>query len=119
MTMRMEDLQGDLDLLNEIDWDMGPADAVTMYLEWGNNPALGKRNVRSKSDSSTYFVVNTWKDPVIYLIRRDSESAEELAEIKMPEEIEARFLESIGHNKGVYSLEGEVKEWLRARLYEA
>jgi len=37
----------------------------------------------------------------------------------MPEEIEARFLESIGHNKGVYSLEGEVKEWLRARLYEA
>jgi hypothetical protein len=116
--MRLQELKADLDLINEIDWDMGPADAVTMYLEWGNNPALGKRNVRSKSDSSTYFVVNTWKKPVIYLIRRNSESAEELAEIKMPDDVEARFLESIGHNKGVYSVEGEVKDWLRNRLYE-
>jgi hypothetical protein len=27
-----------------------------------------------------------------------------------------RFLDSMGHNKGVYSIEGEVKEWLKAKL---
>jgi hypothetical protein len=114
--MTLEDLKKDLDLVNEIDWDMGPADAVTMYLEWGNNPALGRRNVRSKNDSSTYFVVNTWRQPLIYLVRRNSEASEEVAAIEMPEGVRERFLESIGHNKGVYAVEGEVKDWLRRGL---
>ena len=50
--MTLDDIHNDLDLVNEIDWDMGPEDAVTMYLEWGNNPALGNRRIRSKDDIS-------------------------------------------------------------------
>jgi hypothetical protein len=115
--MTLDDIQKDIDLVNEIDWDMGPEDAVTMYLEWGNNPALGNRRVRSKNDYSTYFVVNTWKKPVIYLIRRNSEAAEELAAFEMPDDIEARFMESVGHHKGVYAIEGEVKDWLKDYLF--
>ena len=115
--MTLDDIHGDIDLVNEIDWDMGPEDAVTMYLEWGNNPALGNRRIRSKDDFSTYFVVNTWKKPKIYLIRRNSEAAEELAEFCMPADIETRFLETVGHNKGVYSIEGEVKNWLKNKLF--
>ena len=115
--MNLDDIQNDIDLVNEIDWDMGPEDAVTMYLEWGNNPALGNRRVRSKEDYSTYFVVNTWKEPKIFLIRRNSEAAEELAEFSMPEDMEARFLEFVGHNKGVYTIEGEVKDWLKNKLF--
>lgn len=114
--MRLEDIRNDLDLMNEIDWDMTPEGAVTMYLEWGNNPVLGKQNVRSKSDSSTYFVVNTWKNPKIFLIRRNSETAEELAEFEMPEDLEQRFLASVGHHKGVYAIEGEVRDWLKEQL---
>ena len=114
--MQLRDIRRDMDLINDIDWDMTPEHAVTMYLEWGNNPVLGKKNVRSKNDSSTYFVVNTWKNPIIYLIRRNSESAEELAAIDMPEKIEQAFLSSVGHHKGVYAVDGEVKDWLMDQL---
>jgi hypothetical protein len=63
-------------------------------------------------------VVNTWdKPPKIYLIRRNSEEAVELAIIDMPEGLRNRFLESVAHNKGVYAINEEVKVWLEAELY--
>jgi hypothetical protein len=117
--MKLEDIKKNLDLRNEIDWEMTPEMAVTLYLEWGNNPAIGKNIIRSKRDFSTYFVINTWHEPVIYLIRRNIEGGVELATIKMPQKLENRFLDSVGHNKGVYSIEGEVKYWLKKMLYNA
>ena len=117
--LTLDAIQSDSRLLNEIDWEMTPEDAVTRYLEWGNNPALGNHRVRSKNDYSVYFVVNTWRDPVVYLIRRNSEGAEELAAIDIPEPIRGRFLKSMGQLKGVYPVEGEVRDWLRGRLYNA
>ena len=61
--------------------------------------------------------MNTWeKVPIVYLIRRNSEDAVELAKIEMPSNLRERFLESVGHNRGVYAVEGEVKAWLRREL---
>jgi hypothetical protein len=112
-------IKNDINLLNAIDWDMTPEEAVRLYLEWGNNWAGGKYVIRSKEDVTHYFVVNTWgKNPVIFLIRRNSEEAVELAKIDMPNEIEERFLQSNGDLKGVYALEGEVKEWLKKTLLD-
>ena len=100
--MTLEELRDNWKLASVIDWDMTPEDAVTLYLEWGNNPATGRRRIMSKSDESFYFVVNTWKDPaIIYFIRRNSEEAVELARIDMPEELRNRFTESVSHLKGV------------------
>jgi len=79
------ELRNNLEIANLIDWDMTPEEAVTLYLEWGNNWTHGKHLVRSKEDVSYYFVVNTWDDPPrIYVIRRNSEEATELAAIPMP-----------------------------------
>lgn len=115
--MGLEDIRKNFDLINAIDWEMTPEDAVTLYLEWGNNWARGNYVIRSPDDTAHYFVVNTWQEPpVIFLIRRNSEKAEEIAEIEMPDKVKEQFLESIGHNKGVYSTEGVVREWLQARL---
>lgn len=114
--MQLKDIRGNLALINDIDWEMGPEDAVTMYLEWGNNPVLGNNKIRSKNDYSTYFVVNTWKKPVVYLIRRNSQDAEELAEIPIPADLATRFLDSVGNNKGVYAVDGEVRDWLKRQL---
>ena len=117
--MTLENLQKNNDLLNAIDWDMTPEEAVRLYLEWGNNWARGNYVIRSSSDVSHYFVVDTWEEtPVIYLIRRNSEDAKELAKIEMPRDLQERFLEAIGHNKGVYSIEGEVKKWLKKELWD-
>ena len=118
--MQLNEIKSDKNLLNAIDWEMTPEEAVRLYLEWGNNWARGNYVIRSKNDVSHYFVVNTWGEkPIIYFIRRNSDEAVELAEITMPEKLKERFLKSIGHNKGVYSIEGEVREWLQKELYDA
>jgi len=114
---QLQDIRKNQDLMNAIDWDMTPEEAVRLYLEWGNNWARGNYVIRSKDDVTHYFVVNTWGEtPKIYLIRRNSEDAEELAEIDLPKDLRERFLESVGHNKGVYSIEGDVKDWLKNQL---
>lgn len=114
---RLEDISGRLDIINAIDWEMTPEEAVTLYLEWGNNWSHGKHLVRSKEDVSYYFVVNTWTDPpMIYLIRRNSDEAVELAGIELPEPLRPGFLDSVGHNRGVYALNDELTEWLKSHL---
>lgn len=115
--MEIKDIKQNSDLLNAIDWEMTPEEAVRLYLEWGNNWARGNYVIRSKEDVTHYFVVNTWgKTPIIYLIRRNSEEAVELAKIDMPEAIIAHFFEVNGNFKGVYPVEGEVKNWLKQQL---
>jgi hypothetical protein len=114
--MGLEDIQKDQELINAIDWDMTPEEAVTLYLEWGNNWSHGKM-VRSKDDLSHYFLINSWdKPPNIYLIRRNSEEAVELASIEIPTELRDRFMEEVSHNKGVYGLTDEIKFWLQEQL---
>jgi len=116
--MGLEEMRNNSELTSVIDWDMTPEEAVTLYLEWGNNPANGRRRIRSKNDVSYYFVVNTWEDPArIYFIRRNSEEAVELATINMPEELRNRFMESVSHLKGVYAVNDDVKAWLEEELY--
>ena len=49
----------------QIDWNLTPEMAVTLYLEWGNNDWRSEHPpVRSKSDVATYFVVDAWQDPL-------------------------------------------------------
>jgi crotonobetainyl-CoA:carnitine CoA-transferase CaiB-like acyl-CoA transferase len=112
--MTLEDIRKDRALLNSIDWSMTPEEAVTLYLEWGNNTAHGRKMVRSKKDVSYYFVVNTWHEPpMIYLVRRNSDEAVDLAAIELPSHLRKRFMESVARRKSVYGLTPEVKEWLQ------
>ena len=63
----------------------------------------------------TYFVVNCWRKPYyIYLIRRNSEEAVELAQFELPSQYEKDVCEL----KGVYALEDDVKAWLKSELGE-
>lgn len=105
----------------EIDWSMTPWDAVTLYLEWGNNSwRADHQPVRSKADFSNYFVVYTWdKTPKAILVRRNSEEARELVNLELPADLGQKFLESVGNLKGVYPPNEEVKQWLENQLLEA
>jgi len=118
--MNLDQIKSDIDLLNEIDWEMTPEEAVRLYLEWGNNWASGNYVIRSRNDEALYFVVNTWKGkPVIYLVRRNSEDAQEIARIRVPDALARRYMVENGNLKGVYAIEGEVKSWLRRELLDA
>jgi hypothetical protein len=93
---------------------MTPENAVRIYLEWGNIYA-GKDGsvIRSKKDFTIYFVVNCWARPFyIYLLKRNSQEALEIARFELPKQFEKPICEL----KGVYALEGELKEWLRKEL---
>lgn len=116
--MTLEEIGKDLKLKDSIDWEMTPADAVTLYLEWGGSWIKGTNNfVRGKNDVSYYFTVYYWDDnPCIYFIKRNSEEAVELAKIELPEDIQQKFITSVARNKGVYPVEGEVKKWLQSLL---
>ncbi len=48
--MQLENIRDNEDLLNAIDWDMTPEEAVRLYLEWGNNWAGGNYVIRSMDD---------------------------------------------------------------------
>ncbi|HSV93862.1 MAG TPA: hypothetical protein VLH81_12340 [Desulfobacterales bacterium] len=112
--LTLEELKKRPDLIDEINWEMTPEEAVRLYLEWGNNWARGDGYViRSKDDYTTYFVVNCWSRPYyVYLIRRNSDEALELAKFELPKQFEKDVCEL----KGVYGLDRELREWLQAEL---
>jgi hypothetical protein len=112
--LSLEELKKEPDLIDEISWDLGPEEAVKLYLEWGNTDwGSGKYTIRSKSDYSIYFVVNCWRKPYyIYLIRRNSDEAVELARFELPQQYERDVCEL----KGVYALDDDLKAWLKSEL---
>ena len=114
MILSLEELKKDVDLIYSINWDMTPEEAVRLYLEWGNNWVKGDGYViSSKNDYTIYFVVNCWSKPYyIYLIKRNSEEAIELAKFELPKKFEKPICEL----KGIYAVEGELREWLQKEL---
>jgi hypothetical protein len=104
-----------------IDWELTPEEAVTMYLEWGNNWRKEERNpVRSKKEYSNYFIVSTWENPPqVYLISRNLEEGKELARLDLPERLRTSFEQVNGKLKGVFPVTEEIKLWLEKELEQA
>ena len=116
--LSLEQIRQNKTLANAIDWDMTPEDAVTLYLEWGNNWSHGKM-VKSREDVSYYFVVNTWDDPpMIYLVRRNSDEAVDLALISIPDDLREGLADDIATRKGVYGLTPGLRKWLKRELLD-
>ncbi len=104
--------------LYNIDWNLTPEHAVTMYLEWGNNDWHSEYPpVRSKDDVAHYFVVDSWDaPPVIRLVRRNSEKAEDLIEIPLPQELLEEFHLHHGTWRGISAPTPAIKKWLMEQL---
>ena len=69
------------------------------------------------SDVSYYFVVDSWQDPpVIRLVKRSMEKAEDLLVLEMPEELIASYRAVHGHWRGISEPIDEIKTWLKKQL---
>jgi len=69
--------------------------------------------VTSKRDYSVYFLVNCWARPYyIYLIKRNSEDAVDVAKFELPE----KFEKPVCQLKGIYAVDGELRDWLQKEL---
>lgn len=102
----------------DIDWNLTPEHAVTMYLEWGNNDWHAEYPpVRSKDDYSQYFVVDAWQEkPLVRLVRRNSEAAVDLICIPLPDALAEDFRKEYGNLKGIFAPTPEIKDWLKAQM---
>jgi len=114
----MDALKPFMDL--DIDWNLTPEHAVTMYLEWGNNDWSAEYPpVRSKTDVSRYFVVDVWEgSPMIRLVQRNSEQAQDLVSFPLPEELMDHFHKEYGPKKGLYAISEEIKGWLKKAMHQ-
>ena len=104
--------------LYDIDWNLTPEHAVTMYLEWGNNDWHSEYPpVRSREDVSLYFVVDSWQDPpVIRLVRRNSEGAEDLFVMPLPESLMDDFRATHGTCRGISAPTPALRAWLKREM---
>ena len=104
--------------INEVNWDMVHEDAVTMYLEWGNNNFRETITtpVRSGEEYSIYFVVNTWNEPKIVLQKMNNYGAQTLCEKVLPPELAASFMKEVGGLRGIFPLNEELKTWLMREI---
>ncbi len=50
------------------------------------------------------------------LVRRRGFDSEDLGNFRLPKNLEAKFLDGIGKYKGVYAVDGEVRDWLKKEL---
>jgi len=115
--MNLHEIKNDWNLLYSVDWEMTPEEAIALHLEWGPLRSQAYYNSRDNDNETVYFVINTWKrPPILTLIRRRGFDSEELGNFKLPKDLEAEFLQGIGKYKGVYAVEGNVRDWLRKEL---
>jgi len=115
--MNLHEIKNDWNLLYSVDWEMTPEEAIALHLEWGPLRSQAYYNSRDNNNETVYFVINTWKRPIILtLVRRRGFDSEELGDFKLPKDLEAEFLDGIGKYKGVYAVEGNIRDWLKKEL---
>jgi hypothetical protein len=115
--MKLGDIKKNYNLVNSVDWEMTPEEAIALHLEWGPLRSQAYYNSRDNDNETVYFVINTWKlPPVLTLVRRKGFDSEELGTFSLPKDIEQSFMNGIGKYKGVYAVEGEVRDWIKKEL---
>ena len=115
--MNLHEIKNDWNLLYSVDWEMTPEEAIALHLEWGPLRSQAYYNSRDNDNETVYFVINTWKrPPILTLVRRRGFDSEELGDFKLPKDLEAEFLQGIGKYKGVYAVEGNIRDWLKKEL---
>ena len=113
----LKDIKKNFNLINSVDWDMTPEEAIALHLEWGPLRSQAYYNSRDNSNETVYFVINTWKNPpILTLVRRKGFDSEDVGNFRLPKDLEAEFMTGIGRYKGVYAVEGKVREWLKKEL---
>ncbi len=119
--LSVSEIQKDRNLVNSIDWAMTPEKAVEMYLEWGSGWTRGNDFVSSSHDEAFYFVLFDWETepPVVTLLHRTLEGAEELAKIEVPRELFDAACADDGNKPGgtVHTLNRNLKEWVNAVIH--
>jgi hypothetical protein len=115
--MNLQALKQRGDILEQIDWDLTPQEAVEMF----DHRARGlerRLQVRDPRHKSYFFCVDNWgARPRLVLKERSVKEARVIAEIQAPDDLLDDCVDQYGNRKGLYPLTQELKRWLRGQLY--
>jgi hypothetical protein len=115
--MDLPSLKGQRDILERIEWDLTPQEAVEMF----DHRARGREQrlrVRDLSEKRLFFCVDNWKDePRLVLKERSIKDARVIAQIQAPMEMLQDCVKRFGSRKGLFPPSEELIGWLRERLY--
>ncbi|MCP4020897.1 MAG: hypothetical protein GY729_03565 [Desulfobacteraceae bacterium] len=115
--MKLDEIKNNFDLINSVDWEMTPEEAIALHLEWGPLRSQAYYNSRDNNNETVYFVIDTWKKtPILILVRRKGFDSEELGHFDLPKNLKNEFMQGIGMHKGIYAVEGHVRDWLKKEL---
>ena len=115
--MNLHELKTNYDLTNSIDWDMTPEEAIALHLEWGPLRSQTYYNSRDNNNETIYFIINTWETPpILTLVKRKGFDSENLGDFRLPANLETEFMHGIGKHKGVYAVDGKIRDWLKKEL---
>jgi len=115
--MNLHELKTNYDLINSIDWDMTPEEAIALHLEWGPLRSQTYYNSRDNNNETIYFIINTWETPpILTLVKRKGFDSENLGDFRLPANLETEFMHGIGKHKGVYAVDGKIRDWLKKEL---
>ncbi|QJB55559.1 DVU0772 family protein [Pseudodesulfovibrio sp. zrk46] len=98
---------------NEVNWDMIHEDAITLYLEWGNNNYrhATRSPVTKSGEYSIYFAIDTWEEPKMVLMRMDNFGSQILCSTKLPDHLREGLLAEYKDIKGILELTPPIKKW--------
>jgi hypothetical protein len=105
------------EILERIEWDLTPQEAVEMF----DHRARGREDrlrVRDSAEKRYFFCVDNWLEkPRLVLKERSIKEARVVAEIRAPENLLSACVQSYGNRKGLFPLGQALMTWLMGRLF--
>ena len=115
--MDLESLRGRKDILEQVEWDLTPQEAVEMF----DHRARGREDrlrIRDLAEKRYFFCVDNWRErPRLVLKERSIKEAKVIAEIQTPDELLSECVRRFGNRTGLFPLTQELSRWLQEILF--
>ena len=113
----LETLRRRKDILERVDWELTPQEAVEMFDHRARGQAERFR-IRDPAEKRYFFCVDNWHEaPRLVLKERSIKEARVVAEIRVPEDLLSECVGKFGNRKGLFPLTGELSRWLSELLF--
>ncbi len=114
MKKTIRELMRNKDIERLIDWELHPYEAVTRYLEWGNNWSRGLDHARACNEEAVYFKIYATDNPArLMIVRQSHHDYEILSEVDAPQELINDSVEHFACKNRACGITDELRSWLQ------
>lgn len=115
--MGLEQLRHEKDILDQIDWELTPFEAVEMF-DHRTGGLKSRLRLRSPKGKYYFFCVDNWQEePRVVLKERSLKESRTIAEISAPKGLLRECVRQYGGRQGLFPLCEPLRLWLMECLY--